>query len=301
MKLDFDLNNVRATEFGVGQDDREDKNYVCVAVDAGVQAALQDMVTATWGEMQKLAQTPAQYEPSEKHESHEYLFLPLDDVLAVHLQQLHQADNLTSDNKALEETSSIFCYFVRLTDKKGRRLTAVRRAAQFKGVLKSRLVRLVTDSLKIVEDRVFKLDVDFDLLVDSRNVFVLRPAGFEFVGMLQEAVCAAVPTNISLVQAEMPFVDFSGIEAYATGHPRAARYLASIRAQRETTGVDRQALRRCCSEAGVGVNLHKGKIEVQAGHEMGFLEVLDRRRYTLELVQGAPERFKAASRQKLES
>jgi hypothetical protein len=32
---------------------------------------------------------------------------------------------------------------------------------------------------------------------------------------------------------------------------------------------------------------------------MGFLEVLDRRRYELELVKGQPERFKAESRTKL--
>ena len=43
----------------------------------------------------------------------------------------------------------------------------------------------------------------------------------------------------------------------------------------------------------------KGKISVAAGHELGFLEVLDRRRYELELVKGQPERFRAASRTKL--
>jgi len=33
---------------------------------------------------------------------------------------------------------------------------------------------------------------------------------------------------------------------------------------------------------------------------MGFLEVLDRRRYELELVKGLPERYKASSRRKIE-
>ncbi len=35
---------------------------------------------------------------------------------------------------------------------------------------------------------------------------------------------------------------------------------------------------------------------VSTVHVMGFLEVLDRRRYELELVGGHPERFKAGSR-----
>jgi len=33
---------------------------------------------------------------------------------------------------------------------------------------------------------------------------------------------------------------------------------------------------------------------------MGFLEVLDRRRYRVELVKGSGERFKAGSRRKIE-
>jgi hypothetical protein len=33
---------------------------------------------------------------------------------------------------------------------------------------------------------------------------------------------------------------------------------------------------------------------------MDFLEVLDRRRYQLELVKGTPERFRASSRKKID-
>ncbi|MDQ7088940.1 MAG: hypothetical protein Q9Q13_14270 [Acidobacteriota bacterium] len=65
----------------------------------------------------------------------------------------------------LDEPSEIFLlHFARLTDNKNRRLTALRRASQFKGVLKKRLIRWLDDTLKIIEDSVFKLDNDFDLL-----------------------------------------------------------------------------------------------------------------------------------------
>ena len=47
---------------------------------------------------------------------------------------------------------------------------------------------------------------------------------------------------------------------------------------------------------GVEVKESEGKITVSAGHEMGFIEVLDRRRYELELVKGQPERFRASGR-----
>jgi hypothetical protein len=203
------------------------------------------------------------------------------------------------DAAALSDPSKIFCYFARLTDSRGRHLTAVRRATQFKGVLKSRLLRLVTDALKIIEDRVFKLDSDFDLLIDDTNVHMLRPGGFEFVGKLQDAVLAAAPTNVRAIRRDLPFVDFTGIQEYALTHPRAARYLASIHAQKATKNIDKRALKKLCKATGVEVQDADGQITVEKDQVMGFLEVLDRRRYELELVKGSPERFRAASRRKL--
>lgn len=301
MNLDFDLDNVRSVEFGIGRDDEDVQSFVRIPVDSGVQDALKDMAQVTWGKMEHQDNNPPRYEPSEKHGGEEYIYLPLNDELAKRMRQLHEAQNLPSDSGALKDASGIFCYFARMTDVQGKRLTVLRRATQFKGILKSRLIRLVTDALRIVEDRLFKLDSDFDLLIDSDNVHILRPSAFEFAGRLQDALLAAVPQNINAVQRDIPFVDFSSIETYAAKHPRAARYLASIRSLKETKSIDRQALKRCCADAGIEIKTIKGKLVVQDGQEIDFLEVLDRRRYTLELVKGLPERFKAASRQKLDA
>jgi len=299
MNWDFDINKVKVTEFGIGRDDGDEQAFVAVPVDAQVQTALQEMMQATWKGMQKDEEGPAKYEPSEKHASTEYLYLPLDDDLATPIRNLHQAQNLTIDSSALENVASMFCYFVRLTDKKDKRLTALRRATQFKGVLKSRLLRFVSDSLKIVEDKIFKLDNDFDLLADSKNIHILRPSGFEFAGKLQQAILDAAPSNIKKIAKDLSFVDFSGIETYAGRHPRAARYLASIQSQGETKNIDRAALRKHCKNTNVDVSLKDGKIVIADGHEIAFLEVLDRRRYEQNLTKGPTERFKATGRRKL--
>lgn len=301
MILDFDIKNLTATEFGVGRDDGNGQTFVSLPVDANVQNALRDIVSATWQAMRKDADDPPRYEPSEKHGSTEYLHLPLNDDLAASIRKLHEAANLPLDADALADSTTVFCYFARVTDVKGRRLTALRRATQFKGVLKSRLLRFVTDALKLIEDRVFKLDNDFDLLVDSQNVHILRPSGFEFAGQLQDAILNAVPKNVAAIQKDLAFVDFAAIQAYAGVHPRAARYMASIRAQKVTKNIDKNALKRLCKDTGVEVKESKGKLLVGDDHIMGFLEVLDRRRYELELVKGTPERFRAASRRKLDT
>jgi hypothetical protein len=301
MNLDFDIGNVTVTEFGVGRDDGDEQTFVSVPVDAGVQGALREMVQATWDAMQKDEDGPAKYEPSEKHGSTEYLHLPLDDELAASVRKLHEAESLNIDAAALTDPTDVFCYFARLTDKSKRRLTALRRATQFKGVLKSRnrLVRMLDDTLTIIEDSVFKLDNDFDLLVDGTNVHILRPSGFEFAGKLQQAILAAVPENIKAIQKDLAFVEFDDIEAYAGRHPRAARCLASIRSQGETKNIDKSLLKKLCKETGVEVTESKGKISITSGHEMGFLEVLDRRRYEVSLVRENPEHYRAGSRRKI--
>lgn len=301
MNLDFDFEKVDIIEFGLGIDKNDGQEFVQVPVDAGVQRALLEIAQATWEAMQDFDE-PKNYEPSEKYESTEYIVLPLYNDMASSLRQLHEASNLDSDTAALSNPADVFCYFARFREKDGRRLTVVRRATHFKGILKSkgRLVRMLDDTLKIVDDPVFKLDNDFDMLIDSSNVHIFRPSGFEFVGKLQDAILNAVPNNIKIIQQDLPFVDFHSINEYATRHPRAARYLASIKAQSRTKNIDKEALKELCKRTGVEISESDGKIVIATGHEMGFLEILDRRRFEVELVKGEPERYRASSRKRIE-
>jgi hypothetical protein len=292
-------NTVQATEFGVGVEDTESQQLVLIPIDAQIQTALKEMVSETRAQLSTM--DPALYQPSEKYGSTEHLYLQLDDDLAAHIRSIHEATNLPMDGKVLSRPSSVFCYFTRIVDDKGNRTTGIRRAGTFKGILKSRLLQFTTDALKIVEDKVFKLDTDFDLLVEAAGVSILRPSGFEFVGQLKGAILNAAPGNINLIQKELPFVDFGGIEVYATSHPRAARYLASIRVQKEATDIDKASLKDLCERTGVKIHEEKGKLIVDDGAVMDFLGVLDRRLYQIELVKGAPESFRAASRSRIGS
>jgi len=297
MKLDFDINSVALTEFGVALDDGKKRSFVNIAVDASVQDALREMVSNTLTSLSK--HIPTRYNPSEKHGNLEYLYLPLNNEMTTELMKLHEAAQLDINCAALKNSSEVIFYFVRLRDTQDRHLTALRRASQFKGVLKKKLLYFLDDSLKIVEDKVFKLDSDFDLLIDSANVHILRPSGFESIGKLQKAILDAVPKNIKAIRADLSFVELDGIEEYASKHPRAARYLASIHSHVETRNISKASLKKLCKKTGVEVKESRGKLIIQEGHELGFLEVLDRRRYEVELVKGRPERFRAVSRKAL--
>ncbi len=297
--LDFNFQNVEVTEFGVGREDSHDSQFVSVRVDAGVQAALLEMAQTTWKEMQNSPEGPVQYQPSEKHGSTEYLLVPKDNGLDKGIRELHEANNLTIDGNALNEPNEIFCYFARFIDNQNRRLTGLRRASQFKGVLKNRLIHFANDSLKIVEDKLFKLDGDFDLLIDSEYTHIWRPSAFESISGAKQAILDAVPNNVDSIKRDVDFIDFESIQAYASKHLRAARYLASIRTQ-QLAGISCDALKRQCRTTGVKIEEADGLLRVADVHVMGFLEVLDRRRYQVELVPGTPEQFKAASRSKID-
>lgn len=270
-----------------------------MAVDANVQAALKEIVIATWNTMHDFGSDPPIYDPSEKYEASEYVYLPLSNELTNRMRELHNANNLPMNSNALADPTKVFSYFTRMTDTQSHRLTALRRANQFKAVLRSHLIRLLTDALELVEEKVFRLDKDFDLLIDASNVHILRPRAFEFASNVQAAVLAAVPTNIRAIQNDLAFVDLTPIQNYASNHPRAARYLASIRSQNQTSDIDRLALKDLCIATGVGLREADGKIIIDEKDVMGFLEVLDRRRYELKLVRDSAECFRATGRQKI--
>lgn len=298
MNLDFDFDNVSTTEFGVGRQGGSERSFCCVSVDGAVQDVLREMALATWDQMRDIV-NPPQYEPSEKYSSVQYVTMPLNETLNEELNTLHHSSNLPMDPAALDTAPQMFCYFARFSDTKGRKLTAIRQATHFKGVLKKRLVRLVTDALTIIDDQVFKLDADFDLLTDATTTHILRPNGFERFGRLKEVVLAAASDNARAVREHLPYIDFEGIEAYANRHPRAARCLASIRSQGTMRCIDRHALMASCAKMKIPVHERDGMLSVPDAYVLAFLEVLDRRRYQCELVTDAPECFRAPSRQRL--
>lgn len=299
MTIQFDLGNVDVTEFGVGKDNDGEPNYYMVPVNTSVQEALVSMARATATKMENAEGGGMAYSPGEKHSATEYLVVSAGDEMEAATRELNEAENLPLDIEALTEPERILSYFAQFTDNRSRRLTAIRRATQFKGILKNRLVQVFDNSLKIVEDNVFKLDNDFDLLVDASNTHIWRPSAFEFLGGLQQAILDAVPDNTDAIAGDIPFIDLANINAYAQSHPRAARYLASIRTQ-ELGRVDQQALVELCRNTNVSIREVDGRLAVENGSEMGFLEVLDRRRYQVELVPDSPERFRASSRNRID-
>ncbi len=299
--IDFNFRSISTVELGFGFD-RQPRTFVRVPVDNAVQTALVEMAEATIHEMEKIARDPDEYLPSEKYSATEHLILSLEEGMVAEVKQLHEATNLSEDASAIDRVESCFAYFARLTDDQGHHVTAVRRSNQFKTLIKkrNRLIRCVDDTLKTLDEAVFKLDNDFDFLIFGSEIHILRPSGFEFTAQLQGAIMSAVPQNIETISAELDFVNFGSIQTYALSHPRAARYLASIKSQRQAQRVSKNKLEQLCNRTNVAFMENDGKILIEDSHVMGFLEVLDRRRYEVDLVEEAdPEVYRAPSRSRI--
>jgi|SRR5690625_278673 len=296
--MNIDPAIIDSIEFGVGRDAKGVETFGIVPVDSNVRDVLVEMLRSTLERMRQIAEEAEPYEPSEKYSGEEFLYVHLSDELASSLRDLHEATNLPIGSTWLENVDDVFCYFCRFRDESGRVVTAVRRAAQFKALRRSKVV-FFDDSIKLVPNAVFKLDHNFDLLIDIERVWILRPSGFEYTGKLQDAILRAVPKNLASVREDLPFVDLASIEDYCRTRPRAARYLASIRANGRATNIDKQSLVNLCENTGVEIKQENEVISIEDKQEMAFLEVLDRRRYPISLVADSPERYRASSRKEI--
>jgi len=299
MPLAFDLVRISVIEFGVGRETDNGVEFVIIPTDEDIKTALQDMVSETVKALSKHDEVV--FAPAEKYDSQENIVTATNGEYAGILADLHRSQMLPILANALSEPEHIVCYFARLLSGDGRRLTCVRRATQFKGILKSRLIQVVTDALKIVEEQTFKLDNDYDFLIDDENIHILRAVGFVALAGIEGVVMAAVPQNIARLQEHLPFVDFTSISTYAATHSRAAKVLASICSEGEASDVSKERFMAACSECGAEVQIVADHVRPRAGHELNFLYVLDRRLFRVQLVEGRIERYQAGSRRPIQS
>jgi hypothetical protein len=292
--LAFDLTTINVIEFGVGRETDSGVEFVMIPTDEDIKTALEDMASQTVEALSKHEEVA--FAPAEKYDSQENVVTATNGEYAGILADLHRSQMLPILANALSEPENIVCYFARLSGGDGKRLTCVRRATQFKGILKSRLIQVVTDALKIVEERTFKLDNDYDLLIDDENIHILRASGFVVLSGIEGVVMAAVPHNIARLQEHLPFVDFASISTFAATHSRAAKVLATICSEGEANDVSKERLIAACNECGAEVQIVVDQVRPQAGHELSFLYVLDRRLFRVQLVEGRIERYQAGSR-----
>ena len=301
MNLDFDLEKVTATDFGVGRSDGINRNFSVVMAEKTVQDTLLEMVRGTQRSMEIHVDSYGEvaYSVSEKYASKEYVYLSTEDELAVPFNLIHSVVNLPIDSRMPTDMEDVFCYFAHFTDGGGKSLTALRRSAQFKGFLKKDAIIFDDGSMKLYDKPLFPLNTEFDVLIDSHRVHAIHPASFKNLGEFEAAVSGAVVQNLDRVSSSATFVNWDRIREYATQKPRAAALLTSIVSEGYADNLDSEKVVGVCERQGVEVRLREGKIEVEDEYILGFLELIDRRLYEVDMSGDDPEHYRASSRRRV--
>jgi hypothetical protein len=301
MRDEFSFDAIRSTEFCVNLKGHHEQTNYLVPTDHTVQTALGGMLVSTVQQLESGADEAVwhEFEFSEKYAPKEALITDIRSDAMVTISALYDEEGWPHHAKALHDLAHISYYFAVFRDDQHRKLVAVRRATQFKGVVSSRLMRFIDDSLTMLGDQVFKLDNEFDFFATRDHVYILYPAGFERVAEIERFVAEKAREKALALGEEVAFADFATIAEFVARHKRAARFVSALASRGGLNQIDRRKLIAAARQTGVDlVNIGR-KISPAKGSEMAFLELLDRRRYTVTIQTGPREAFLAGSRKQL--
>ena len=298
----FDENDILDVDFCLSLDQDNGENHVRIPIDLSVKKILISMLTATIAELQPQdGAVTSKFELSEKYGSKESLQAPLDSEEYEKLRSLYTEENWLNDNDAINRSKDLTYYFAVFRDNLGRKLIGVRRASQFKAILsaQNRLLRWLDDSMKVLTENVFRLDTDFDFLIDHELIHILRPSGFEFISDISSLAAEKAKEKALSLANIILFIDFNALAEYAATHRRAARLVAAISIRDDLNKINKEKLADAARNTKVELEEKDGKLHPKSGSELGLLELLDHRRYTTSLTDDDPSAFVASSRQKV--
>jgi hypothetical protein len=302
MPLNFNYNNIEHCELIVNYEENGADECYFVPIDRNVQSVLNEVLLASLSNFGEGFDNLRCYEFSEKYASRELLRASVQSTGMERIRELYGIGTGTcvENHDVLEDASNIDFYFVKYKDNNDRYLIGVRRATQFKGVLsaKNRLVRLIDNTLHLIDDDIFKLDKEFDFLIDSDSAFIIHPSGFEQIADVEQFVSERAYANALALRDSITFVDFTTIATYVSNHKRAAKIVAGLRIRNDLDEIQLERLLEAATSTQVEFIEQDGIISPAPGNELGFLELLDNRRYNVSLTM-EPQSFVADSRRML--
>ena len=297
MQDEFSFDQIRSVEFCVNlHRNRDARISYLVPIDQSVQDELKNVLNATVGDIEPEDGDWMPYELSEKYSSKESLLANIDAEAMVYVRALYEEEGWDINAAALADPARLVYYFGVFRDNQGRKLLGVRQATQFKGAFKGRFLSVIDDTLRMVADRVFKLDNQFDFLITAQHVYILHPTGFERIAEIDTFAAARAKEMTLALGAAVRFLDFTGLADYVAGHKRAARLVAGLNARDDLRAVRRSMFLKVAEETGVELERAGRKMAPKEGNEIGCLELLDHRRYTTTLKPGPKPAFVATSR-----
>jgi Domain of unknown function (DUF4868) len=205
IEAEFDLGAIQSVDFGISVGAK----CRVVPVDGEVQNALKEMLRATVSNLLAKDDPWEEYSVSEEYSSDRKLYSPREGEYMEEMAKIYEQDSFPDMAQMPDLVHDVRFYFAIFRDAKNRKLISVRRATQFKGFVKSRnrLIRVIDNTLTIIHQDVFKLDLTFDVLISDRNIYIEDVKGLEYLAFLTEAIAHSAEGKLKKIQAAIPFLD----------------------------------------------------------------------------------------------
>jgi len=298
MKFDFDFSEIVHQELIVCTEDPE--SFSQLMVDKSVQDYLILMLENTCARFDDITYSEIpQYELAEKYSSEELVKASLAIADLQNIRDIYNLESVEQNTNFLEDINKVSFYLYKVIDSSKRKIVAVKKAQQFKGLAsaRGRLISWFDDSLKIMDKPVFRLDRDFDLIITSTEVFAVRPNALAYIAEVDEAATSAAADRLTKIGQSISFLSIDKLKDYVSTHKRGAHLVSSIAARDDLKKFSKANLLTACSQMGIQIQQDdQEKIGPLQGHEMPFLELLDNRRYITSLTEDTPKAFIATSR-----
>lgn len=299
---EFDFSNITAVNFGVAL--RSSGCLYFIATDGPTKEALKQTLQATRDIFKGLSGDWEAHDISEDYGSRRKIYAPRDNEFMAELSAVYDAGSLNDLADIQEHAHDLDFYFAEFRDGQQRRAIGIRKATKLKGTLnaRNRLMRLVDDTLVLIQDAVLSLDTEFDVVVADTNIFILNPRPTEQVAKIVEHVAATAAVKIQAIHDAVPFLDLSRIATKISQHPRMARHAASISSNPGLADFKRPQIEALAKHHGITFKeLNNGRLQCRVADEAKLLELLDARRYHLDLQGNGGDPYRATARQRVNS
>jgi len=296
---EFDQARIASVNFAVGL--RSSGKRYFVPTDGAVKDALKQVLGSTIGAFGAVDGPWELHDISEDYGDTRRTFAPrTTDYLSV-LSEIYDEGNLSDLANAHEHVKDIDYYFGEFRDAQGRRVIGIKKATQLKGTLgaRNKLVRLVDDSLQMINDDVLKLDTEFDAVITNTHVFMLKVRSVEYLADIVARVAGTAANKVQLIHDQIPFLDLSRIGESIGGHPRLARLAASIAAREDLHLIRQDRVEEIAKQHGLVLRTVNGRLRCRRVDEAKLLEILDARRYHVDLTATGPVPYRATARQRV--
>ncbi|WP_338445856.1 Kiwa anti-phage protein KwaB-like domain-containing protein [Pelagerythrobacter marensis] len=297
---EFDVQNIADVNFGISL--RSNGDMYFIPTDGPTKNTLKETFTNTRNIFEGLPGDWELHDISEDYGARRRIYAPRNNEFMAELSAVYNAGTLDDLTNIQDHAHDVDFYFAEFRDNQQRRAVGIRKATKLKGTLnaRNRLVRLVDDTLVLIQDAVLHLDTEFDVIVTDGKVFILNARQTEQVAKIVQHVAATAAAKVQAIHDAIPFLDLSRIAEKIGRHPRMARHAASIAANPNLANFQRPQIEALAVRHGIKFKeLYDGRLQCRVTDEAKLLELLDARRYHLDLQGNGGDPYRATGRQRV--